>query len=861
MATPVQRQYWELKNKNPEAVLFFRLGDFYELFFEDALIGSKVLGITLTARHKGTENEMPMAGFPHHAHKDYLEKLIERGYKVAIAEQKEDEDGKISRYIARLVTPGSTLEAGTLTPDAAQYLLALHYDEEKSQLALAYADVSTGEFCTAQFSDVARFWDELYKLAPKEILLSAEDFQNEDFTKLLPSALLTPCPDLKNQAATQLLTEHFPSNHLNVAGIDKLDLILELAARVLRYLADTQKTELSHITRITHTNLETVMALDTQTFQHLEIFSSLTPGEHNATLWQTLKRPLSAPGGRLLRVWLSNPLLDYAAIKQRLQSVRELSEQTALRSNLETLLKTLPDLERLLARLCSGRGNARDLAFFREAFQAFPELAQILKSTEADLLAQAGPPLTVFRELYAKLNSALVENPPLEITQGGLFKVGFNAKLDELLSLTQDSKTWLENYVETCKTETGITHLKATYSKNFGFTLEVSKSQIDKAPDSWTRRQTLTNAERFTTPELADYETRALAAEAESFALEHQLFNTLKDEVLTYLPQIQTAARTLATVDALLSLARTAVAYRWTEPVMRQDTGTINIQGGRHPVVEQLSTESFVANNLTMEPDSRFHLIFGPNMAGKSTFLRQNALIIWLAQIGSFVPAKKAELSLYDRIFTRVGASDNLAAGQSTFFVEMAETARILHAATEKSFVVLDEIGRGTSTFDGISLAWAITECLHNDIKANTLFATHYHELIDLAEELHSATNWHVSVSQNKDGIVFLRRIKPGGISDSFGIEVAKLAGVPAPVVKSARAVLQRLESESLLSGKPNLFSTSFDSRSTLTAPKVDLESLQSEVDKFVADINPDDLSPKEALEIVYKLKQIRDEP
>lgn len=858
MATPVQRQFWELKKQNPEAVLFFRLGDFYELFFEDALIGSKVLGLTLTARHKGTENEMPMAGFPHHAHKNYLEKLIETGYKVAIAEQQEDGTGKISRFIARLVTPGSSIETGTLNPDEAQYLLALQFDEVRQNFALAYADVSTGEFCTAQFKEESRWWDELYKLAPKEILLSSSDFKNETLTKRLPKALLTPRPEINTDTALKKLADHFPANHLQVTGIETLESLLRLSAQVLSYLADTQKTELKHINRIQHKVIDDVMALDAQTFRHLEIFTSLNPGEHSSTLWQCLKRPHSAGGGRLLRYWLSNPLTDLAAINQRLAAVKELCETPDLRTALEAQLKNLPDLERLLARLSSGRGNARDLAFFRDAFAAFPQLAQTLATAQAELLQQTPANLGLFENLTELLHQALVENPPLEITQGGMFARGFKPELDTLLSLTQDSKTWLENYVETCKAETGIMHLKATYSKNFGFTLEVSQSQTAKAPITWTRRQTLTNAERFTTPELSDYETRALAAEAESYALEHQLFHELKETLLQRLPQIQTAARNLSTIDALLSLCRTARAYRWTAPTLRSDSGYIQIQGGRHPIVEQLSTQSFVANNLFMNPDSRFHLISGPNMAGKSTFLRQNALIILLAQIGSFVPAKKAELSLYDRIFTRVGASDNLAAGQSTFFVEMAETARILHAATPKSFVVLDEIGRGTSTFDGISLAWAITECLHNELKANTLFATHYHELIDLAEDLPAAANWHVSVTQNEAGIVFLRHIKPGGISDSFGIEVAKLAGVPASVVENARAVLRRLESESLLSGKPNLFSTvsrplSPDSR------EFGLKNLEpSKIEQFIADVNPNELSPKEALEKWYELQKIK---
>lgn len=858
MATPVQRQYWELKNQNPEAVLFFRLGDFYELFFEDAHIGARTLGITLTARHKGTENEMPMAGFPHHAHKDYLEKLISAGYKVAIAEQQEHEDGKITRHVARLVTPGSTLEEGTLNADEGHYLLSLHFDPPKETYALAYADVSTGEFRTTSLNSEARFWDELYKIAPKEILLSAQLFDDERFTERLPEALLTPRPELKTKDATARLNEHFPANHLEVAGVQKLDHVLQLGAMVLQYLSDTQKTKLEHITRLTHYSPEQVMALDSHTFRHLEVFGSLTPGEHNATLWHTLKRPLTAAGGRELRGWLSSPLLDKARLNQRLAAVSELHKNSSLRQGLETQLKTLPDLERLLARLCSNRGNARDLAYFRDAFGQFPALAENLKKAGADLLKTAGPSLEVFAKIEATLREALVENPTVEITQGGMIASGFNPQLDELHTLTKDSKTWLENYVEQCKKDTSLSHIKATYSKNFGFCLEVSKAAADQAPEAWTRRQTLTNAERFTTPELSEYETKALAAESESYALEHQLFGELRDELLQYLNQIQQAARALAGVDALLSLARTAVAYRWSEPTILDGAGTLKVKAGRHPVVEQLSTQTFVANDLSLYPDSRFHLISGPNMAGKSTFLRQNALIILLAQVGSFVPAKSAELTVHDRIFTRVGASDNLAAGQSTFFVEMAETARILHAATDASFVVLDEIGRGTSTFDGISLAWAITECLHNDIKANTLFATHYHELIDLAEDLPAAANFHVSVTQNENGIVFLRRILKGGMADSFGIEVAKLAGIPAPVVQNAQEVLKRLESESLLSGKPNLFSTAVLNQSPDSQESGLKDFELSKLEQFVDALNPDDLSPKEALEKWYELKRLQ---
>ena len=853
MSTPVQRQYWELKNQNPEAILFFRLGDFYELFFDDALIGSKILGITLTARHRGSENEMPMAGFPHHAHTEYLEKLIEAGHCVAIAEQVETEDKKIIRVIDRIITPGTTLETGNLTPEKNNFLAAVW--RSKTDFSLAYLDLSTGDFKTASLQTENQFWDEIYKINPREILCSHTDYQDEDFTTKLPASLLVPRQFKSPKQASLQLSKKFSNNHLKVAGIHALENIIICASAVLQYIEDTQKSTGKHINQIQHYSPGDTLNLDLQTLRHLEIVYPLTGNSPDSTLWSVFQKTNTALGARQLRHWLLRPLLDHLKIAERASAVEAMLNQ---HQNLSQHLKQIPDLERLLARLASQRGNARDLAFFRDALGQFPAITKTCEALDHPLIKSLIPSLAVFDKLTRTLNDQLVENPPLEITQGGMFREGFNPRLDELRALNKDAETWLNKFLERSKSESGISNLRVKYSKNFGYCLEVSKGQADQAPDHWVRRQTLVNAERFTTPELAEYETKVLSAESESFTLEHQLFIDLRNDFLTFLEPLQLAAKSIGQLDALATLAKTAQVNRWVKPVVHPlprgegRSEGINIQQGRHPVVEHLSTTPFIANDLKMSgKKSRLHLITGPNMAGKSTFLRQNALIILLGQMGSFVPASKASWSVVDRIFTRVGASDNLAAGQSTFFVEMTETASILHQATEHSFIILDEIGRGTSTFDGLSLAWAISEHLHNHTKAQTLFATHYHELIELAEELPAAHNYHVSVSQNKSGILFLRQIKPGGIADSFGIEVAKLAGVPNSIIEKSREVLSRLESENLLSGKPNLFSQ------PRIREKVIEVKTESKIEKKLQDINPDELSPKEALEALYELKKL----
>ena len=848
MSTPVQRQYWDLKKQNPEAILFFRLGDFYEMFFDDAKLCARVLGITLTARHKGTESEMPMCGMPYHSHKEYLETLVSHGYKVAIAEQVTDDEGKIYRKISRVVTPGTSQEEN-LTPDQNNFLVGVIQSGE-NMYAIAISDLSTGDFRTSFFENEILFFDEIYKLNPREILLESGLFDDQVFCSRLPKCLITPREKIVEKSARKLLQEHFQLPNLESFGLEKLTDQIEASALVLKYLSDTQKTELSHIQKITPYSTDIFMHLDMQTFRHLEIFQPIYQEEKNSTFVSIFEKPFTAMGGRMLRKWITQPLKDVSRINKRLDGVRNFVENYDLVQGLTNSFKSIADLERLLGRICTGGGNPRDLAYLRDSLLVLPIVRETISGVNSDILKNQLDNFSGFEDLAQLLGEQIVDNPPLEITTGGIIRDGFDVKLDELRKLSQNAKTWLDNYLREQKEKTGIATLRVKYSKNFGFCLEVSKGQIEKVPEQWVRRQTLVNAERFTTPELAEYEDKVLSAESQAYELEHQIFLEIREKVVHKVYEIQQLAKSIAILDSLLSLARTSQKWNWNMPVIVDNNSEFKIIDGRHPVVEKVSTETFIANNLKMSDQSNFHLITGPNMAGKSTYLRQNALIILLGQMGSFIPAKEGKWQVFDRIFTRVGASDNLAGGKSTFFVEMTETAHILNMATKNSFVILDEIGRGTSTFDGISLAWAIVEFLHNKVKCKTLFATHYHELTELCEDLSRAKNYHISVSQNEDGIIFLRKIRKGGISDSFGIEVAKLAGVPKEVIINARDVLQRLESENLLTGKPNLFN--IPKETNKIKPKV-LDKDQKILD-FINSINPDDLSPKEALEKWYEV-------
>jgi DNA mismatch repair protein MutS len=638
MSTPVQRQYWELKKKNPDAILFFRLGDFYEMFFEDAHIASRILGIALTARHRGTENEMPMCGFPFHAHEEYLEKLIDSGYKVAIAEQKEcQETKKIIREVIRIVTPGATMQEGNLQPDSNTFLASIGI--EKSQFALAYSDLSTGVFRTALFEHEIAFFDELYKLNPSEILLEQTLFEDESFCKKLPSTHLTPQSSVSSKKYEDILKNHFGVPNLDIFDIGKISLLIQVSGLLLKYLQNTQKSDLSHLSKLIRYSSSETMGLDRQTFQHLEIFESLF-GEKESTLWSVFEKSCTPLGQRMLRTWVSEPMVNEKKIQKRQNLVQELITNVSTAQLLEKYFREIADLERILSRFVTGRGTPRDAGFLRNSLLVFPDVSKACANSQHPFIQSQSKLFESFTSLSQKLKNALVKTPPIVLSEGNIFTKGFSSKLDDLREISQNAQKWLDDFLKQQKSVSGISTLRVKYSKNFGFCLEVSHGQKNKVPSSWIRRQTLVNAERFTTPELTKYETKVLSAKSESFALEQELFHQLRQEILTYQGEIQEIAQSIGTLDALLSLARTAIRWRWTKPAIVHQSTELLIQEGRHPVVEKNSVERFISNNLEMDESSRFHLITGPNMAGKSTFLRQNALIVFFGTNRKFCPGE-----------------------------------------------------------------------------------------------------------------------------------------------------------------------------------------------------------------------------
>ena len=858
----VIREFETLRAENPGAILFFQLGDFFEMFREDAELVSRILSMTLTSRYKNTENEVPMCGFPVSVLADYIEALVTKGYKIAIAEQfKNPETNEVHRKVVRVVTPGTTFEKGALPHDRNNFLAAISAPSpktsgrkmKKSTWALAFADLSTGEFRTAQFDSERAFLDEIFKVSPAEILIDPKNFADKNFCEKLPStSLQTVRKTVSEKMAAEILEEMF--GNFEVFGIEKIQQILRVCGSVLHYLQQTQKNALPHISKIIkYTNSE-IMTLDAQTFRHLEVFEPLFSGERSPVLFDVFQKTATSMGARTLRSWVARPLLSAAKINARLEGVDFWVENFESAENLFQYLKKVPDLPRILGRLAAGLGSGRDAALLRNGLEFFPQIQKLVAAAPAKIISENAEILGRFTELFDFLEKHLIEFPPAQITAGGIFRDGCDDRLDQLREISKNSQTWLDNFLQQKKAQSGIANLRVKFSKNFGFCLEVSKTAAKNVPTDWIRRQTLVNAERFSTPELAQYENDFLSSQTQICELEYQKFVQLRERIVGCIPNLQAASEKIAKIDALLSFARTSQKWRWTRPEISETSKILSIKNGYHPVVKSISSDPFIENSLEMDAKtSTLHLITGPNMAGKSTFLRQNAIIILIGQIGCRVPASSAKFGVFDRLFTRVGASDNLAGGKSTFFVEMSETAAILSVATDRSFVILDEIGRGTSTFDGISLAWSIAEFLHSEIGACTLFATHYHELTELSEILPRADNFHVSCQSGAEEIIFLRKILPGAVADSFGIEVAKTAGIPPQVVARSREILAKLESGAALNPRPTLFSTP-KFRAKPEPAKVETSPLLD----FIKTVHPDEMSPKQALEKWYELQKIK---
>ena len=804
-ATPLMRQYYKIKERHPDAVLLFRLGDFYETFEEDAKTVSSVLGITLTKRSNGKASDVPLAGFPHHALDNYLPKLVQAGLRVAVCEQLEDPKQArkiVKRDVVEVVTPGVTFRDQLLDPKRSTYLASIHWDSKRDRIGFAFIDASTGEFNLTEVPE-NRLDEILNTISPSEILI---DKRLKDDIRWLKAQnyLVTPQEDwcFGYDFAYETLLRHFKTHSLKGFGVEEYPLGLVAAGAALFYLGETQKGRLPHISKLQYFASDNFMALDSQTKRNLELIASMHSGRREGTLVEILDHTQTPMGGRMLRRWLLRPLRDVGNIEQRQQAVGGLVSSDFLRNGLRDVLQHVGDLERLAVKVSTGRATPRELVSLKNTLLAIPSVQSLLSDESIAVLKKLADSLTRCEELVSTIETAIIDEPPAQWKDGGFIRSGHNDELDELRKIATSGKDWIAQMQRQEAEETGITSLKVGYNKVFGYYLEVTNAHKDKVPEHYIRKQTLVNAERYITPSLKEYEEKILTAQERISHLEASLFQDIRDEIASQTAELQYNASILAMLDCFASLADVAIQNKYVRPVVHEGNG-IDIVEGRHPVVEKSLPpgEPFISNSIKTDPSERQVLIItGPNMAGKSVVLRQTGLIVLLAQVGSFVPAEKARIGIVDRIFTRVGASDNLASGESTFLVEMNETANILNNASPSSLILLDEVGRGTSTFDGLSIAWALVEYLHEhaSVAAQTLFATHYHELNELSDRYNRVVNMRVQVNEHKGKVIFLRKLVPGGADHSYGIEVARMAGLPVPLIQRAQEILKHLEAQQL---------------------------------------------------------------
>ncbi len=877
--TPMLRQYMAVKEKHTDKLLLFRMGDFYEIFFDDAAIAARTLKITLTSRNKKNDDAVPMCGFPHHAATGYIASLVKAGYKVVVCDQVEDPKqakGLVRREVTKIITPGVNLESDNLTPDQDNFLAAILHSQQKTELfGLAMLDVSTGKFRVTELSDQEALLDELGRCDPTEILLPPartsrdNDWQGE-LRKQFGKAHFTLCQEseaFSPDRGRKLLCQHFGTLNLDGFGGQHLGPGLGAAGAALAYAKETQtNATLNHIQGITIFRPSSFMQVDRNVIFNLELLCTMQEHSKQGSLLGVLDRCQTSMGGRQLKEWLLFPLLDKELIEQRLDAVQTLLEEKRCRLQLRAQLKQLYDLDRLAGRLAAAKATGRDLLSLKDSLALIPDIKELLSNLplQPTLINQALQGLHELKELKEKIEQFLLPEQPISITDGKLIRDGINSQLDELRQISKNGKQWLIEYEQREKERSGINGLKVRFNRVFGYYIEVTKRNLEQVPEDYQRRQTLTNADRFITPELKEYEEKILGAEEKINTLEHEIFLALRQDAALETGRIRESALRLTLFDVLSSLAEVADEHHYCRPEIVTEQQLLVIEDGRHPVIESLS-ENFVPNDTCLKSEEeQLWIITGPNMAGKSTFLRQNGLLVLMAQMGGFVPARAARISIFDHIFTRIGASDNLSRGLSTFMVEMTETARILHQATAKSLIILDEIGRGTSTFDGLSLAWAIAEEIHEKLGSLTLFATHYHELTELELIKTRIKNYNVAVQQRADGITFLRRIIKGSTNHSYGIEVAKLAGIPQPVLEKARQIMTNLEAAEIAAGG-NLRMTGKSVLTSRTNGQQSgylplLEPASPPDDKVAAFIKKQDLNrttPIKALTILEKLQKM----
>lgn len=865
--TPLMAQYAKIKENYPDTILLFRMGDFFETFEEDAKTASKVLGITLTKRANGAAGEVPLAGFPHHALDNYLPKLVRAGYRVAVCEQMENPKfakGIVKRDVIEIVTPGVTISDKLLDHKKNNYLLSVITEDEIA--GIAFADISTGEFSTFEVRS-SEVTQQLASINPSEILIPKKLKHDLEplIHKALPSTRITKIDDwiFNFDYSSELLKNHFNTKTLKGFGIEALNTGICAAGAALNYLRETQKTNLTHINKISRHNPTDYMILDYSTKRNLEIMFTMQEGEREGSLISILDKTTTSMGGRMLKKWISAPLRKLEPILKRQECIDAFFQNKTLRKNIQNELKEIGDLERLTSKICSGRVNPRELLNLKTSLKKIPLIKQLLDQTSIETLVTINQKLNSLEQIVEKIEKAITDDPPLSISDGGVIRQGFNPELDELRGLSTNAKDWIANLQKTERERTKISSLKVSYNRVFGYYIDISHANKDRVPDNYIRKQTLVNSERFITPELKEYEDKILNAQENIANLESQLFDQVRIAAAAETEQIQENAQLIAMLDCLQSFAECADEYKYVRPQLNE-SDIIEIVDGRHPVVERILPpgEKFTPNNCKLSSsDEQIIILTGPNMAGKSVYLRQIGLIVLMAQTGSFVPASSANIGLVDRIYTRVGASDNISAGESTFLVEMQEAANILNNATSKSLILLDEIGRGTSTFDGISIAWAITEYLHENpnLAAKTLFATHYHELNEMATLFPRIKNFKVEVREYGDKVIFLHKVTSGGADHSYGIQVGQMAGLPLFVTNRAKEILANLESKEL---------TPYEMKKAKLAKLKSGDDMQinlfemkdEELRKHISDISINSLTPLEALNKLSELKKKIDE-